>query len=263
MYRFRHHRPATVDEAARIFSDCEDPAYLGGGMTLIPTMKQRLAAPTDLIDLGRVDGLSGIRVSGEEIRIGAFTRHADVAASREVIHAIPALASLARQIGDMQVRNRGTIGGSVANSDPAADYPAAVVALGATVHTNRRRIAGDDFFKDLFETALEPGEIITAIDFPIPARAAYRKFPQPASRYAIVGVMVAELGGKARVGVTGAGPCAFRATALEEALNRGFDAAHLEGVEIPDAGFNTDMHASAEYRAHLVGVMAGQALAAL
>ncbi len=260
MYRFKHHRPATVDEAVRIFAGSEDPAYLSGGMTMIPTMKQRLASPTDLIDLARVAGISGINVTDSEVRIGAFTRHADVAASAEVAAAIPALADLAGQIGDNQVRNRGTMGGSVANSDPAADYPAAVVALGATVVTNQRTISGELFFRDLFETALESGELVTELRFPIPRRAAYRKFPNPASRYAVVGVMVADFSSGIRVGVTGAGPCAFRATTLEAALNSDCSAACLDTIDIPDAGFNSDLHASAQYRAHLVRVMARRAV---
>jgi aerobic carbon-monoxide dehydrogenase medium subunit len=263
MYRFRHHRPGSIDEAVRIFGECEDPAWLSGGMTLIPTMKQRLASPTDLVDLSRVDGMTGIHVTGNQVHIGAFTCHAAVAASREVQKAIPALAYLAAQIGDNQVRNRGTIGGSIANSDPAADYPASVVGLGARVITNRRSIEGDRFFHDLFETALETGELVTAIEFPIPLRAAYRKFPNPASRYAVVGVMVAEGADGVRVGVTGAGPCAFRATALEAALDRSRSAVALDAVDIPDAGFNSDLHASAEYRAHLVKVLAKRALQAL
>ena len=263
MYRFRHHRPTTIDEATTIFGDSDDPSYLSGGMTLIPTMKQRLASPTDLIDLSRVAGLSGIERRGDRIHVGAFCRHGEVAQSDDVARAIPALAFLAAQIGDNQVRNRGTLGGSVANSDPAADYPAAVVALGATVLTSKRRIAGDVFFQDLFETALEPGELVTAIEFPMPLRAAYRKFPNPASRYAVVGVMVAEFAEGIRVGVTGAGPCAFRAPALEEVLNRSLSVRALDSIDIPDAGFNSDLHASAEYRAHLVKVLAKRAVQAL
>ena len=263
MYQFNYHKPATLDEAATLYNDADDPIYLSGGQTLIPTMKQRLAAPTDVIDLAAIDGLGGISVSGGVVKIGAFTRHAEVAASDEVRSAIAALADLAGQIGDSQVRNRGTIGGSVANSDPAADYPAAVVGLGATIHTNRREIAGDDFFKDLFETALEPAEIITAIDFPVPTRAAYQKFPNPASRYAVVGVLVADFDGTIRVGVTGAGPCAFRACSIENVLNENLDPDVLDGVDVPDAGFNNDLHASAEYRAHLVKVLAKRAVAAL
>ncbi len=260
MYQFNYRKPATVAEAAALYADAEDPVYLSGGQTLIPTMRQRLAAPTDLIDLSGVAGLSGISVGDGTVTVGAFTRHSAVAESSGVRSAIPALAGLAGRIGDAQVRNCGTIGGSVANSDPAADYPAAVVALGATVRTDKRDIAADDFFLDLFETALEPGEIITSIAFRIPDRAAYRKFPNPASRYAVVGVMVAEFSGSVRVGVTGAGPCAFRARTIEDMLNAELGPSALDGVDIPDVGFNNDLHASAEYRAHLVRVMAKRAV---
>jgi carbon-monoxide dehydrogenase medium subunit len=260
VYQFNYHRPSTLAEAADLFRAADDPIYLSGGMTLIPTMKQRLAAPTDVIDLAGVAGLGGIEASGAVVRIGAFTRHEQVARSREVRRAIPALAALASAIGDAQVRNRGTIGGSIANSDPSADYPAAVVALGATVHTATRSIDGDSFFLDLFETSLERGEIVTRIDFPAPTRAAYQKFPNPASRYAVVGVMVADFDGVIRVGVTGAGPCAFRASGIEEVLNANLSPAAIDRVEVPDAGFNGDMHASAQYRAHLVKVMAKRAV---
>jgi carbon-monoxide dehydrogenase medium subunit len=263
MYSFEYHRPETLDAAARLRAEAEDAIYLAGGQTLIPTLKQRLAAPSDVIDLSRVAGLRGIQVGQGRVAIGAMTTHAEVAASADVKRAIPALAHLAGEIGDAQVRNRGTIGGSVANSDPAADYPAAVIGLGATIQTHRRAIAADDFFKDLFETALEAGELIRAIEFPVPKRAAYRKFPNPASRYAVVGVFVADFAGKIRVGVTGAGPCAFRATGLEEALSRKLDPASVDSVEIEYDRFNTDMHASAEYRANLVRVMAKRAVADL
>ncbi len=262
MYQFNYRKASSVADAAGLKKDAEDGAYLAGGMTLIPTLKQRLAAPSDVIDVGGLDDLRGIEV-GATVSIGALTTHAEVAASAEVRGAIAALSDLAEGIGDAHVRNRGTIGGSVANSDPAADYPAAVVALSATVHTNRRSIAGDDFFTDLFETALEDGEIITSIEFPIPARAAYAKFPNPASRYAIVGVMVAEVDGAVRVGVTGAGPCAFRSAELESALADGLSVAALAGVSVPSGNFNSDLHASAEYRAHLVVVMAKRAVAQL
>ena len=262
MYQFNYHKASSVAQAADLRADAEDGVYLAGGMTLIPTMKQRLAAPSDVIDVGGLADLRGIDV-GTTVRVGALTTHAEVAASAEVRGAIAALSDLAEGIGDAHVRNRGTIGGSVANSDPAADYPAAVVGLGATVHTNRRSIAGDDFFADLFETALEDGEIITSIEFPIPARAAYAKFPNPASRYAIVGVMVAEVDGAVRVGVTGAGPCAFRSAELESALADGLSVASLNGVSVPSGNLNSDLHASAEYRAHLVVVMAKRAVAGL
>lgn len=263
MYPFTYHRPDTIAAARALFAASEDPMYLSGGMTLIPTMKQRLAAPTDLIDLAQVSELAGIAVQDQVVAIGAFTRHAEVYRSAEVRAAIPALSELASLIGDGQVRNRGTIGGSVANSDPAADYPAAVIALGATLHTADRAIAADDFFLNLFETALTPGEILTRIDFPIPDRAAYCKFPNPASRYAVVGVMVAQFDGVVRVGVTGAGPCAFRASAIEEVLNRDLDPEAVQSVAVPDSGFNSDLHASAEYRAHLVKVMAQRAVTKL
>jgi carbon-monoxide dehydrogenase medium subunit len=260
MYQFNYHKPTNVAEAVNLFRSADDPMYLSGGMTLIPTMKQRLAAPTDLIDLSEITEMSGIDVNAERVRVGAFTRHNDVADSAEIAATLPVLAQLAGLIGDNQVRNRGTIGGSVANSDPAADYPAAVVGLGATVYTQERAISGDDFFLNLFETALQPGEIITHIDFPIPSRAAYQKFPNPASRYAVVGVLIADFAGQIRVGVTGAGPCAFRASGIEEVLNQNLTAAAIDSVEVPDAGFNSDLHASAEYRAHLVKVMARRAL---
>lgn len=260
MYPFAYHRPQSLDEATTLFSDAEDPIYLAGGQTLIPTMKQRLAAPSDVIDLAGVADLSGVETGNGRVRVGAFTRHAQVAAHQGIRSALPVLAYVAGCIGDGQVRNRGTMGGSVANSDPAADYPAAVIGLGATVHTNQRTIAADDFFQDLFETALDPGEIITGFEFPVPRRAAYRKFPHPASRYAVVGVLVAEFDGAVRVGITGAGPCAFRGTALEQALGERLDPEVVDSVEVPDAGFNSDLFASADYRAHLVKVMARRAV---
>ncbi len=263
MYPYNYHRPTQVAEAVALFKASDDPMYLSGGMTLIPTMKQRLAAPTDLIDLSGIEEMSGLNATAEVVQVGAFTQHNVVARSAQVQATLPVLAQLAGLIGDNQVRNRGTIGGSVANSDPAADYPCAIVGLGATVVTQQRSISGDEFFKDLFETALEPGEIITRIDFPVPTRAAYRKFPNPASRYAVVGVMVADFSGSIRVGVTGAGPCAFRASGIEEVLNRELSADAVDGVEVPDAGFNSDLHASGEYRAHLVKIMAKRAVADL
>ncbi len=263
MYTFDYHRPSTLEEAEQLFRNAEDGIYLAGGQTLLPTMKQRLAAPSDVVDLAGVGGLGGIEATSERVSVGAFTRHAEVAAHPGVRGTLPALACLAGCIGDGQVRNRGTLGGSVANSDPAADYPAAVIGLGATVHTSNRQIAADEFFLDLFETALAPGEIITRIDFPVPVRAAYRKFPNPASRYAVVGVLIADFGGRIRVGITGAGPCAFRGTALEDALQDDLRPDALEHVDVPDAGFNSDLFASADYRAHLVKVMACRAVADL
>jgi carbon-monoxide dehydrogenase medium subunit len=260
MYEFNYHRPRTLDEALKIISAGQEAKLLAGGMTLLPTMKLRLARPSDLVDLGGIEALQGIRVDDTGIEIGATTRHADVAASGEVRRAIPALAELAACIGDPQVRNRGTLGGSIANSDPAADYPAAVLAFGAVIRTNRREIPADDYFLGLFETALEADEIVQSVRFPTPKRAAYAKFPNPASRYAIAGVMVADTAGGVRVAVTGAGSCAFRATAYEAALNADFSAAALDGLAIEAADLNSDLHASAEYRAHLVEVMAKRAV---
>ena len=260
MYRFNYHRPASLDEAEQQLGAGEDALFLAGGQTLIPTLKQRLASPSDLVDLAGIEGLSGIDVGDGAVRVGAMTRHAEVAASADVQAALPVLADLAGQIGDAQVRNRGTLGGSVANSDPAADYPAAVVALDATVHTSRRTIPGTEFFDSLFETALQAGEIITAIEFRIPKRAAYRKFPNPASRYAVVGVLVAEYDDGMRVGITGAGPCAFRAADLEAALDGSLEPDAVDAVEIHYDRFNSDLHASAEYRANLVRVMARRAV---
>ena len=261
MHAFNYHRATSVDDAAARFRDADDGAYISGGHTLLPTMKQRLAAPSDLIDLAGIRELAGIAVDGEAVEIGALTPHASVAASAEVQGAIPALAALAGKIGDPQVRNKGTIGGSIANNDPAADYPAALVGLAATVVTDRRTIAADDFFTGLFETALEEGEIVTAVRFPRPRKAGYAKFPNPASRYAIVGVMAAETAGGVRIAVTGAGPCVFRATAMEAALGGALNADAKLPALSPD-GLNADIHASAEYRAHLVGVMAQRAMAA-
>lgn len=261
MYDFNYQRPKSVADAAKL-ATAEEAKLVAGGMTLIPTLKQRLAQPSDLIDLGAIGELKGIKKDGNAIVIGAMTPHADVAASAEVKKAIPALAALADGIGDPQVRNRGTIGGSIANADPAADYPAAVVALGATVITNKRKIAGDEFFKGLFETALESGEIVTGVSFPIPEKAAYAKFPNPASRYAVVGVFVAKAGGGVRVAVTGAGPSVFRLKDAEAALGKSFSAGALEGIKVAAGSLNSDIHASAEYRAHLVGVMAKRAVQA-
>jgi carbon-monoxide dehydrogenase medium subunit len=263
MYQFNYHQPSSLAEAREIFSNAEDPAYLSGGQTLIATLKQRLASPSDLIDLSGIAEMSGIEVSRTSVIIGGFVRHADVANSAEIKAAIPALAHLAGLIGDAQVRNRGTIGGSVANSDPAADYPAAVVALKATVYTDQRLIPGDEFFSDLFETALEPGELVRCIEFSMPTRCAYSKFPNPASRYAVVGVMVADFDGDIQVGITGAGACAFRHSGLEAALNKDLSGEACDSAAIDFSDFNTDLHASAEYRGQLVKVMAKRAVAAL
>jgi carbon-monoxide dehydrogenase medium subunit len=234
---------------------------MSGGMTLIPTLKQRLAKPSDVIDIASIPGLAGITVDKSAVTVGAMTRHFAVNTSADVKRAIPALAKLAGLIGDPAVRYRGTLGGSIANNDPAADYPAAVLGLGATVHTNKRQIPADSFFKGMFETALEPGEIVTKVVFPIPERAGYMKFPNPASRYAIVGAFVAKTAGGARVAITGAGPCVFRVPEMEKALGSKFAPDSVANIKVADKGLNSDIHASAEYRAHLVTVMAKRAVA--
>ena len=262
MYDFEYHRAASVADAAALITSRSEAKLLAGGMSLIPVLKQRLARYSDLVDLGGIAELSGIRREGNALLIGAMTPHAVVAASPEVQKALPALASLAGGIGDPLVRNRGTMGGSIAHSDPAADYPSAVVGLGATVITNQREIAADDFFLGLFETALKPGEIITAVRYPIPQQAAYMKLPQQASRFAVVGVFVAKTGNSVRVAVTGAGPSVFRIKAAEAALAKKFDASALDGITIKPDDLNSDIHASAEYRAHCVLVMAKRAVAA-
>jgi aerobic carbon-monoxide dehydrogenase medium subunit len=262
MYAFEYHRPETLSAAVADLAN-PDAKLLAGGMTLLPTMKQRLASPAALIDLKNVHELVGIAREGDNLVIGAMTRHADVARSNVVHEAIPALASLAGLIGDAHVRNMGTIGGSLANNDPAADYPAAALALGATIVTNKRRIGAADFFTGLFETALETEELITQVSFPIPQKAAYMKFRNPASRYALVGVFVAKTAAGVRVAVTGAGASGvFRAKEFEAALDRNFSAAALDGVSVAASGLNSDIHADADYRAHLIGVMAKRAVAA-
>lgn len=261
MYDFTYHRPKTAADAAKAFTAGADPKFLAGGQTLLPTMKQRLNAPTDLIDLQDVAELRGISVTGNAANIGAMTRHVEVATSKDVHKLIPALAELAEGIGDPAVRHAGTIGGSLANNDPSADYPAAVLALDATIHTARRQIKADDFFKGMFETALEPGELIAKVVFPAAERAAYMKFPNPASRYAIAGVFVAKTAAGVRVAVTGAGPCVFRVPAMEAALAKSFTPDAIAGIKIPAGDLNSDLHASADYRAHLVTVMARRAVA--
>ena len=261
MYAFAYHRPTSVRQAANLLGKLDEAKIVAGGHTLLPTMKQRLAAPANLVDLNGVNELRGIERSGRSVTIGAMTTHAEVAESADVKAAIPALAELAEMIGDPAVRHRGTIGGSVANNDPAADYPAACLALGATIVTNKRKHAADDFFKGLFETALEEGEIITKVNFPIAQKAAYAKFRNPASRYALVGVFVAKRGSDVRVAVTGAGANGvFRWTQAEEALRGRFAAKSLEGLTASPEGLNSDIHADAAYRAHLIGVMARRAV---
>tara|TARA_Y100001960_G_scaffold221517_1_gene231785 strand:- start:483 stop:1268 length:786 start_codon:yes stop_codon:yes gene_type:complete len=234
--------------------------FLAGGMSLLPAMKLRLAAYSDLINIKKIKVLSGIKVSSKSIRIGATTTHAEVASSKEVGKTIPSLAMLADGIGDPQVRNRGTIGGSIANNDPAADYPSACLALNAIIHTNKRKITADKFFKGMFETELKKGELIETIEFEVPEKSSYAKYPNPASRYAIVGIYVAKLKKEVRVAVTGAGSCVFRSKELESALSSNFSSSAIEKVNIPNKGLNSDIHASAEYRAHIIKVMTKKAV---
>jgi aerobic carbon-monoxide dehydrogenase medium subunit len=261
MYAFDYHRPQTVAEAAKLLGSAKDAKLLAGGHTLLPTMKQRLASPKVIVDLSRVAELKGIDKKGSALVIGAMTTHEEVANSAVVRGAITGLCGVPGSIGDPHVRNRGTIGGSIANNDPAADYPAAVLALGATVGTNRREIKADDYFKGLFTTALQEGEIITRISFPIPGKFAYVKFPHPASRYALVGVAVVQTGGGARVAVTGAGSKGvFRVPAMEAALGKGWSAQSLAGIAVNAADMLSDIHADGAYRAHLVGVLARRAV---
>ena len=263
MYDFVYQRAASVDEAVKMLAADPEAKPLAGGQTLIPVLKQRLNRPSKLVDLSKA-GLSGIKVDGATVAIGAMTTHATVANSAEVKKAIPALAELAWLIGDDQVRHRGTIGGSIANNDPAADYPAAALALGATIRTNKRAIKADEFFRGMFATALAPDELITEVSFPVPEKAAYEKFRNPASRYAIVGVFVAKTKDGVRVAVTGAGQNGvFRHTAMEQALASNLSADAIAGVKTPAGDLNGDIHASAEYRAHLVGVITKRALAKL
>ncbi len=264
MYAFDYRRPHSLNEVDLALKANPGATLLAGGQTLIPTMKQRLAQPENVIDLGGIAELRKIEVSSSALTIGAMATHASVAESREVRAALPELATLAEGIGDPHVRNRGTIGGSVANNDPAADYPAALLALGATVHTDKREIAADDFFQGLFTTALEEGEVITAISFPLPAKFAYAKFANPASRYALVGVAVAQHGADVRVAVTGAGQAGvFRVPAMESALKGALAVKALDGIMVDASDLNTDIHAGADYRAHLIAVMAKRAVAKL
>jgi carbon-monoxide dehydrogenase medium subunit len=262
MYNFTFHRPTTVRQAAGLLSRNPEAKLLAGGHSLIPVMKQRLASPSALVDLSQVEGMVGVEQKGRSIVIGAMTRHADVANSTVLQQALPGLAAVPGSIGDPQVRNRGTIGGSIANNDPNADYPAACLGLGATIITNKRRIAADDFFTGMFSTALEDGEIITKVSFPIAKKAAYEKFKHPASGFALVGVFVSKRGADIRVAVTGAGANGvFRVKSFEEALKKRFSPKSIEGLTIPATGMNADIHASPEYRAHLVSVLARRALA--
>lgn len=263
MFDTKYHKPASVADAVAALGSAEEGKVLSGGQTLLPTMKQRLAAPTDLVDVRGIAGMSGVTVGDGTVTIGAATTHAEVNTNADVKAHLPGLAALAGGIGDPAVRSMGTIGGSVANNDPAADYPAAVLGLGATVITDKREIAADDFFDGMFSTVLEEGEIITAIRFPVSAHAAYAKFPNPASRYAIAGVFVAQMDGGVRVAVTGAGEGGvFREAGIEAALSADFAGGGVDGVAVSADGMLTDIHASGAYRANLVKVLAKRAAAA-
>lgn len=263
MYSTSYHRASSLEEAAKLISGANDGKFLAGGQTLISTLKQRLAQPSDLVDLRHVEGLKGILVNGRDVRIGAAVTHAEVASSQDIAAVCPALCHLAGLIGDPHVRHMGTIGGSIANNDPAADYPAAMLGLGATIVTNRREVSADDFFTGLFETALDAGEIVTAVRFTAPDKAGYAKFANPASRYAMTGVFVSQSAGGVRVAVTGAGADGvFRHAGLESALSGNFGPDAVSGVVVDANGLMADLHCSAEYRANLVKVMAKRAAAA-
>jgi carbon-monoxide dehydrogenase medium subunit len=261
MQAFAYQQPTSLADAQKA-AGTSGARFLAGGQSLLPAMKLGLSAPDALVDLGAIAELKSIKVSGGTVTLGAMATHASVAESQAVRDTLPALAELAGNIGDRQVRNRGTIGGSLANADPAADYPAAVLALGATIQTDRRTIAADDFFKGLYETALAEGEVITAVTFPVPQKAAWQKFKQPASRFSLVGVFIAKGPQGVRVAVTGAGPCAFRVKALEERLGANWSPASCDGVKVDPSGLNSDLHGSAEYRAALIPVLAKRAVAA-
>jgi len=258
MKNFNFKSATNTKEASKLASG--RATFLAGGMTILPAMKLGLAAYSDLINIKKIKSLSGIKISSKSLKIGATTRHAEVASSKEVGKSIPSLAILAEGIGDPQVRNRGTIGGSIANNDPSADYPSACLALNATIHTSKRKIPADKFFKGMFETDLKKGELIESVEFEIPEKSAYAKFPNPASRYALVGVYIAKLKTGIRVAVTGVESCVFRCKKLEDALSGNFSASVVDSVNISSKGFNADIHASAEYRAHIIKVMAKKAV---
>ena len=260
MYEFNYQRATSIDEAIQKHADAEDSRFLAGGMTLIPVLKLRLDQPTDVVDLGDLTDMQGISDEGNTILIKAMTTHHTVHSSELVSNTIPALAHLAGTIGDQMVRNRGTLGGSLANSDPAASYPSAVLALDGTIKTNIREIQSDDFFTGMFDTALEEGELIISVNFPIPEEAGYKHFPNPASRYPIVGSYVAKTSDGVRVAITGAGPCVFRISEFEDALIKDFSSEAIKNIKVTDEGLATDIHASAEYRAHLINVMTRRAI---
>jgi aerobic carbon-monoxide dehydrogenase medium subunit len=260
MYEFAYQKPTSVSEAAQLLASDPEAKLMAGGQTYIPTLKQRLAQPTKLVDLNGLSELKGIKEEGSGVTIGAMSKHAEVMSSDVVKRVIPGLAELASMIGDPAVRHRGTIGGSISNNDPSADYPAACLGLGATIRTNKREIPAEQFFTGLFETALEPDEIVTAVHFPKPQSCVYEKFRNPASRYAIVGVFVAQTGSGVRVAVTGAGPVVFRWQAAEQALSGSFNSSALDNATLSADGLNSDIHAASDYRAHLVKVMAKRAV---
>jgi aerobic carbon-monoxide dehydrogenase medium subunit len=261
MYDFAYHKPSSVADAVKLLSADPDARPISGGQTLLPALKHRLNKPTSLVDLSGIAELKGVKREGDKITVGALTKHFEVQTNPDIKAAIPALAYMAGVLGDIQVRNRGTMGGSVANNDPAADYPAAVLGLGATVVTDKRRIPADDFFQGMFTTALEPGELLVAIEFPIPEKAGYAKMRNPASRYVMAGVFVAKTKGGVRVAVNGAGPGVFRQKEMEQALTANWSPDAVAGIKQPSEGLNSDIHGSAEYRAHLVTVMAKRAVA--
>lgn len=261
MYDFAYHKPTSVADAVKLLSADPDARPISGGQTLLPALKHRLNKPSYLVDLSGISELKGIKREGDTIKVGALTRHIEVQNSPEIKSAIPALAYMATVIGDIQVRNRGTMGGSVSNNDPAADYPAAVLALDATLVTDKRRIAADDFFQGMFTTALEPGELLVAIELPVPEKAGYAKMRNPASRYVMAGVFVAKTKGGVRVVVNGAGPGVFRQTEMEQALSTNWSPEAVANIKQSPDGLNGDIHGSAEYRAHLVTVMAKRAVA--
>ena len=258
MKNFNFKSAANTKEASKLASG--RATFFAGGMSVLPALKLRLASYSDLINIKKIKSLSGIKVSSKSLRIGATTTHAEVASSKEVLKSIPSLAALAEGIGDPQVRNRGTIGGSIANNDPAADYPSACLALNATIHTNKRKIQADKFFKGMFDTDLKKSELIESIEFEVPEKSSYSKYPNPASRYAIVGVYVAKLKNEVRAAVTGAGSSVFRSKEIESALSKNFSESAINNINISSKGLNSDIHASAEYRAHIIKVMAKKAI---
>ena len=260
MKNFIYKNALNTKEATKLFS--KRSAFLAGGMTLLPAIKLRMAAYSDLINIKKIKSLAGIKVSNKSIKIGSTTTHEAVASSKEIKKNIASIGVLAEGIGDPQVRNRGTIGGSIANNDPAADYPSACLALNAIIHTNKRKIAADKFFKGMFETDLKKGELIESVEFEIPEKSSYAKFPNPASRYAIVGVYIAKLKKEIRVAVTGVESCVFRCKKIEKALTDNFSKSSIDNINISSNGFNSDIHASAEYRAHIIKVMAKKAISA-